>query len=109
AFFWHRRPIIAGCRTHHRGVCLASEPLKSTVDTKSPAFTKNSRRVIDLVTALKNTDEHLSQGGGAKAIDAQHKKGRLTARERIKKLIVPKSQFFELSIFAAFEMYEEWV
>jgi 3-methylcrotonyl-CoA carboxylase beta subunit len=87
---------------------LASEPLKSTVDTKSPAFTKNSRRVIDLVTALKNTEEQLSQGGGAKAIDAQHKKGRLTARERIKKLIDPKSQFFELSIFAAFEMYEEW-
>ena len=87
---------------------MASEPLKSTVDTKSPAFTKNSRRVIDLVTALKNAEEQLSQGGGAKAIDAQHKKGRLTARERIKKLIDPKSQFFELSIFAAFEMYEEW-
>jgi 3-methylcrotonyl-CoA carboxylase beta subunit len=87
---------------------LTSEPLKSTVDTKSPAFTKNSRRVIDLVTALKNTEEQLCQGGGAKAIDAQHKKGRLTARERIKKLIDPKSHFFELSIFAAFEMYEEW-
>ncbi len=87
---------------------MASEPLKSTVDTKSPAFTKNSRRVIDLVTALKNTEEQLSQGGGAKAIDAQHKKGRLTARERIKKLIDPKAEFFELSIFAAFEMYEEW-
>jgi 3-methylcrotonyl-CoA carboxylase beta subunit len=87
---------------------LASESLKSTVDTKSPAFTKNSRRVIDLVTALKNAEEQLFQGGGAKAIDAQHKKGRLTARERIKKLIDPHSQFFELSIFAAFEMYEEW-
>ena len=87
---------------------MASEPLKSTVDTKSPAFTKNSRRVIDLVAALKNTEEQFCQGGGAKAIDAQHKKGRLTARERIKKLIDPKSQFFELSIFAAFEMYEEW-
>ena len=64
--------------------------------------------MIDLVTALKNAEEQLSQGGGAKAIDAQHKKGRLTARARIKKIIDPKSRFFELSIFAAFEMYEEW-
>jgi 3-methylcrotonyl-CoA carboxylase beta subunit len=87
---------------------LASASLKSSVDTKSPAFIKNSRRVIDLLTALKNTEERLCQGGGAKAVDAQHKKGRLTARERIKKLIDPDSPFFELSIFAAFEMYEEW-
>jgi 3-methylcrotonyl-CoA carboxylase beta subunit len=87
---------------------LASESLKSSVATESPAFTKNSRRVIDLLTALKNTEAQLCQGGGAKAIDAQHKKGRLTARERIKKLIDPNSPFFELSIFAAFEMYEEW-
>jgi 3-methylcrotonyl-CoA carboxylase beta subunit len=87
---------------------LASESLKSSVDTESPAFTKNSRRVVDLLTALKNTEAQICQGGGAKAIDAQHKKGRLTARERIKKLIDPASPFFELSIFAAFEMYEEW-
>jgi 3-methylcrotonyl-CoA carboxylase beta subunit len=87
---------------------LASESLKSSVDTESPAFTKNSRRVIDLLTALKNTEAQLCQGGGAKAIDAQHKKGRRTARERIKKLIDSNSPFFELSIFAAFEMYEEW-
>jgi 3-methylcrotonyl-CoA carboxylase beta subunit len=87
---------------------LASEPLKSTVDTKSPAFTKNSRRVIDLVAALKNREEQLCLGGGPKAIDSQHKKGRLTARERIKKLVDPGSQFFELGLFAAFEMYEEW-
>jgi acetyl-CoA carboxylase carboxyltransferase component len=87
---------------------LASEPIKSSVDTKSPAFIKNSRRVVDLLTALKNAEEQLSLGGGAKAIESQHKKGRLTARERIKKLIDRDSQFFELSIFAAFEMYEEW-
>src|SRR5690349_20926551 len=32
----------------------------------------------------------------------------MTARERIAKLIDPGSQFFELGIYAAFEMYEEW-
>ena len=82
--------------------------LKSSVNVKSPDFEKNSRRIIDLLTQLKNEEEHIRQGGGAKAIEAQHKKGRMTARERIAKLIDPSSSFFELGIYAAYEMYEEW-
>src|SRR5258707_1178637 len=57
---------------------------------------------------MKNQEELICQGGGAKAIDAQHKKGRLTARERITKLIDPNTHLFELGLFAAFEMYEAW-
>src|SRR5713101_78619 len=57
---------------------------------------------------MKNQEELICQGGGVKAIESQHKKGRLTARERIAKLIDPNTHFFELSLFAAFEMYEEW-
>jgi 3-methylcrotonyl-CoA carboxylase beta subunit len=82
--------------------------LKTSVNTKSPDFAKNSRKVVDLVTQIKNEEEQIAQGGGAKAIESQHKKGRLTARERIAKLIDPGSHFFELSAYAAYEMYEEW-
>jgi 3-methylcrotonyl-CoA carboxylase beta subunit len=82
--------------------------LKTSVNTKSPDFTKNSRKVVDLVTQIKNEETQIAQGGGAKAIESQHKKGRLTARERIAKLIDPGSHFFELSAHAAWEMYEEW-
>jgi 3-methylcrotonyl-CoA carboxylase beta subunit len=82
--------------------------LKSSVNVKSPDFEKNSRRIIDLLTQLKNEEEQIRQGGGPRAIEAQHKKGRLTARERVAKLIDPGSQFFELGIYAAYEMYEEW-
>jgi 3-methylcrotonyl-CoA carboxylase beta subunit len=82
--------------------------LKTSVNTKSPDFAKNSRKVVDLVTRIKNEEEQIAQGGGAKAIESQHKKGRLTARERIAKLIDPGSQVFELSAYAAYEMYEEW-
>jgi 3-methylcrotonyl-CoA carboxylase beta subunit len=82
--------------------------LKSSVNVKSPDFEKNSRRIIDLLTQFKNEEEQIRQGGGEKATEAQHKKGRLTARERITKLIDPGSQFFELGIYAAYEMYEEW-
>ena len=87
---------------------MAAATLKTGVDSKSVTFAKNARRIVDLLTSLKNEEEQICLGGGAKAIDSQHKKGRLTARERIKKLVDPGSHFFELSVFAAFEMYEEW-
>ena len=87
---------------------MPASTLKSSINRNSADFQKNSRRVIDLLTQIKNQDEVIRQGGGGKAIEAQHKKGRLTARERIAKLIDPGSYFFELGAFAAFEMYEEW-
>jgi 3-methylcrotonyl-CoA carboxylase beta subunit len=82
--------------------------LSSNVNRKSPDFEKNSRRIVELLTQIKNQEQKIREGGGAKAIDSQHKKGRLTARERIQKLIDKGSGFFELALYAAFEMYEEW-
>jgi len=87
---------------------VRASTLKSSINRDSPDFQKNSRRVIDLLTQIKNQDELIRQGGGPKAVEAQHNKGRLTARERIAALIDPNSYFFELGAFAAFEMYEEW-
>jgi 3-methylcrotonyl-CoA carboxylase beta subunit len=78
------------------------------VDTRSPAFEKSSRQMIDRLTQLKNEEEQIRQGGGAKAIESQHRKGRLTARERVAKLIDPGTELFELGLYAAYEMYEEW-
>ena len=82
--------------------------LETKIDTKSAAFEKNSRQMVDRLTEIKNEEERIRQGGGAKAIESQHKKNRLTARERIAKLIDPKTDFFELGLYAAYEMYEEW-
>jgi 3-methylcrotonyl-CoA carboxylase beta subunit len=87
---------------------VSASVLKTSANTTSPDFAKNNRKVIDLVTQIKNEEEQIYQGGGAKAVESQHKKGRLTARERIKKLVDPGSHFFELSVFAAYEMYQEW-
>src|SRR5467141_2140786 len=64
--------------------------------------------MVELLTAIKNEEEKIRQGGGAKAIESQHKKSRLTARERVAALIDPGTHFFELGIYAAHEMYEEW-
>jgi 3-methylcrotonyl-CoA carboxylase beta subunit len=87
---------------------LSSPALGSRLNRESADFTKNMRSMVDLLSEFKNQEEVIREGGGAKAIEAQHKKGRLTARERIAKLIDPRSAFFELGIYAAHEMYEEW-
>ena len=62
-----------------------------------------------LVAELRAEEETIREGGGAKAIEAQHRKQRLTARERIE--IAAGShgtELFELGLHAAHGMYEEW-
>ncbi len=82
--------------------------LETKVDPRSPEFEKNSRRMAGRLTEIKNEEEGIRQGGGARAIEAQHKKGRLTARERIARLADRDSPFLELGLYAAHEMYQEW-
>jgi acetyl-CoA carboxylase carboxyltransferase component len=53
------------------------------------------------------TEETIRLGGGPKAIDRQHAKKRLTARERIEGLIDPGGAFQELGLWSAFGMYQE--
>ena len=87
---------------------LADSLIRTQIKTNSAEFEKNRRLLIDRLTEIKNQEEKIRQGGGARAIESQHKKNRLTARERIAKLIDSGSHFFELGIYAAYEMYEEW-
>jgi 3-methylcrotonyl-CoA carboxylase beta subunit len=81
--------------------------LETRVDATSPRFEANMRYLADLVSALRNQEEKIREGGGAKAVESQHNKGRLTARERIQRLSDPGT-FFELGAYAAFGMYQEW-
>ena len=61
-----------------------------------------------LVEALRREEDGIRQGGGPKAIERQHAKGRLTARERIGRLLDPGADFFELGLWAAWNMYRDW-
>jgi len=81
--------------------------LTTRVDATSARFEANMRFLADLVSAVRNEEEQIREGGGPKAIESQHKKGRRTARERIQMLVDPGS-FYELGIYAAYRMYEEW-
>src|SRR5258706_1529738 len=81
--------------------------LPSKLDPSSLRFESNMRALADLVAQIRNEEEIIREGGGPKAIENQHSKGRLTARERIHLLAGPGT-FFELGAYAAHGMYEEW-
>jgi 3-methylcrotonyl-CoA carboxylase beta subunit len=81
--------------------------LSTKIDPSSLRFESNMRALADLVAQVRNEEEKIREGGGAKAIESQHAKSRLTARERIELLVDPGS-FFELGLYAAHKMYEEW-
>jgi acetyl-CoA carboxylase carboxyltransferase component len=82
--------------------------IPTKVDSTSQRFEKNMRAMAEVVSRLRNEEDKLMQGGGAKAINAQHAKKRLTARERIGLLLDRSTELFELGMYAAFGMYEEW-
>jgi acetyl-CoA carboxylase carboxyltransferase component len=57
---------------------------------------------------LSEQEAAIRAGGGPKAVERQHEKGRLTARERIARLIDSEADWFELGLWAAWNMYAEW-
>src|SRR5580700_7602189 len=59
-----------------------------------------------LVSGLQDLEDKLRAGGGAKKIEKQHKDGKLTARERIAKLIDPGTFFLEIGLLIAYDRYE---
>ena len=71
-------------------------------------FNKNEDAMKLKVAELKNKLAKVSLGGGKEKIEKQHKKGKLTARERIDYLIDKKSDFLELGALVADDMYEEY-
>src|SRR6201981_3321758 len=85
-----------------------SNKIISKIDATSARFERNMRAVAARVAEIRNQEEQIRRGGGEKAIESQHAKKRLTARERINLLIDRDTEFFELGLYAAYEMYEEW-
>jgi 3-methylcrotonyl-CoA carboxylase beta subunit len=76
--------------------------------TAKPASPRQGRTWESLLEALRHDRAQIATGGGPKAIERQHEKKRLTARERIARLIDPDSSFFEFGRFAGWGLYGEW-
>jgi 3-methylcrotonyl-CoA carboxylase beta subunit len=82
--------------------------LASKFDPDAPRAQTNARKMAALLAQIREQEDEIRQGGGARSIDAQHAKQRRTARERLDLLLDPDTHFFELGLFAAFGMYEDW-
>jgi acetyl-CoA carboxylase carboxyltransferase component len=82
--------------------------LNSSLNTDAPRYLRNLETMRDLLAGARAEEAKIREGGGAKAVEAQHKKARLTARERISLLLDSEAEWFELGLHAAHGMYEEW-
>ena len=83
--------------------------LASDLDTRSPEFGANARRMQALVDDLRATVGEIATGGGAKYRDRHESRGKLFVRDRIDALLDSGSPFLELSQLAAHGVYEDRV
>jgi len=72
-----------------------------------PASPTPAPTLKDLTAQHLKAEAEIMLGGGKKAAERLHEKGRLTARERIALLIDPGTTLQELGLWAAYEMYKE--
>ena len=66
----------------------------------------NEKHHQALADEIKARLEKVAEGGGAKAVERHHSRGKLLPRERIERILDPGSPFLELSALAAHEIYE---
>src|SRR3981081_2267531 len=59
-----------------------------------------------LVAELHERTEQIARGGGDKAVERHRSRGKLTARERIDRLVDPDTAFLELNALAAWDLYD---
>jgi len=81
--------------------------LKSSINTRSEDFKANAEAMQKQVEDLRNVIKTVKQGGGVTANERHIRRGKLLARERIRRLLDVGSPFLELSQLAGWEMYPE--
>jgi 3-methylcrotonyl-CoA carboxylase beta subunit len=81
--------------------------LKSSVQTNSPEFKANTAHHHALAAELEKKLNAAMQGGGAESRERHTKRGKLLARDRVKALIDPGTEFLEIGALAANGMYED--
>jgi len=73
---------------------------------RDEAFTRRDERMEQLVGELRERTALVARGGGEKAVERHRARGKLTARERIDRLVDPDSSFLELNALAAWDLYD---
>jgi 3-methylcrotonyl-CoA carboxylase beta subunit len=92
-------------RTHRRDTLAPVAVLESHVEP-GEEHERRRARMEQLVADLRERTARAALGGGEKAVERHRSRGKLTARERIDRLVDPGSTFLELSALAAWDVYE---
>src|SRR6266852_3157624 len=73
---------------------------------RSEEFSRRFERMTALVAELRQRTAEVARGGGEQAVQRHRSRGKLTARERIDRLVDPDTAFLELNALAAWELYD---
>jgi acetyl-CoA carboxylase carboxyltransferase component len=86
----------------------AHEPmgLLSTQVARDETFERKRARMEELVAELRERTAEVFRGGGDKAVERHRSRGKLTARERIDRVLDPGTAFLELNALAAWDLYD---
>jgi len=80
--------------------------LGTRVERGSDEYTRRRERMEELVAELRERTAQVARGGGERAVERHRARGKLTARERIDRLVDPGGSFLELSALAAWDVYD---
>ena len=72
---------------------------------RDETFARRRARMEALVGELRERTALVARGGGERAVERHRTRGKLTARERVDRLLDPGSAFLELGALAAWEVY----
>ena len=97
-----RSPFSASSRPGR----LSSVALLTTQVERDETFARRAERMEALAAELRERTALVARGGGEKAVERHRSRGKLTARERIDRLIDPGTAFLELNALAAWELYD---
>jgi acetyl-CoA carboxylase carboxyltransferase component len=73
---------------------------------RDETFERRHTSMEQLVAELHERTALVAAGGGEKAVERHRSRGKLTARERIDRLVDPGTAFLELNALAAWELYD---
>ncbi len=70
------------------------------------SVTSRTEQMEGLVAELRQRSTLVARGGGEAAVERHRARGKLTARERIDRLVDPGGSFLELNALAAWDLYD---
>ena len=80
--------------------------IESKISVKSADFKENKEHMCTLVREFKERLQETKKGGPARAHEKHKARGKLTVRERLKRLFDPNTPFLEFNTLAAYDMYD---